>query len=112
MNLIFTTHDVQLAPDVRTYADEKVRRLDRHFDRIVDARLEFELESGRGSDPPKAVKLLVRVSGAVLMARVTAREWRAALDEVVDKMDEQLRRRKERLVKHRPAPVVKKVEGT
>ena len=110
MNLIFTTHDVQLAPDVRTYAEEKVQRLDRHFDRIVDARLEFELESGRGSDPPKAVKLLVRVSGAVLTARTTARDLRTAVDQVVDKMDHQLRRRKERLVEHRPAPVVPEVE--
>jgi putative sigma-54 modulation protein len=111
LNLIFTTHDVQLAPAVRTYADEKVRRLDRHYDRIVDARLEFELESGRGSDPPKAVKLHVHVSRAVLTARATAREWRVALDEVVDKMDEQLRRRKQRMAEHRPAPMVREVEN-
>lgn len=112
MKLILQPHDVQLTPEVRTYAEAKIGRLDRHFDRIIEARVEFELESRRGVDPPKAVSLLVHLSGITLKATTTAREWKVALDEVTEKMDEQLRRRKARMVEHRARPLDRLVEET
>ncbi|MEA2682812.1 MAG: putative sigma-54 modulation protein [Chloroflexota bacterium] len=112
MKLILQPHDVQLTPETRTHAEARIGRLDRHFDRIIEARAEFELESRRGVDPPKAVSLLVHLSGVTLKARAIGREWNSVLDQAVVKMDEQLRRRKERLVEHRAPPLDQLVEET
>lgn len=101
LNLTIHTHHVPLTPDLREYAEGKIRRLDRHFDRIIDARLELDLAGKHHSDPPKVAALRVHVSGGILQGSVTARETQEAVDLVVDKLDHQLRKRKERLQEHR-----------
>ena len=100
MNLTIKTHDVLLPPDLRSYGESLVGRLDRHFDRILDAHLQFDSERGRGSAAATTVALRVHVSGGILNAAVTAGALREGIDRVVDKMDQQLRRRKERLTDH------------
>ena len=104
MNVTIYSHIVPLDQPLKDYAEAKLRRLDRHFDRIVDARLEFDLDSGKSGDPMKVASLHVHVSHAVLSAKVKGRDLRQAVDLVVDKLDQQLRRRKERLTTHRASP--------
>jgi putative sigma-54 modulation protein len=111
MNLNLNTHEVQLAPDVREYAEAKVRRLDRHFDRIVDAQLDFDVVNHRAAEPLKDVHLRVHLSGVILTAQARHKDARTAVDEVVDKLEEQLRRRKERLKERRAAPIARVVKG-
>ena len=104
MNLVIHAHDMPLPATVRTYAEAKVRRLDRHFDRIIDARLELDLAGRHSADPAKVAALRVHVTGGILRAKVTAQKLQEAVDLVVDKVDEQLRRRKERLKDHKALP--------
>lgn len=104
MNVTIHSHNVPLDQPLKDYAEAKLRRLDRHFDRIVDARLEFELDSAKSVDPMKVASLHVHVSRAVLSGRVKGRDIRETIDRVVDKVDQQLRRRKERLTAHRASP--------
>jgi putative sigma-54 modulation protein len=104
VNVTIHSHNVLLDQPLKEYAEAKLRRLDRHFDRIVDARLEFDLESAKGVEPMKVASLHVRVSRAVLSGKVKGRDLRQTIDLVVDKVDLQLRRRKERLTAHRATP--------
>lgn len=104
MNVTIHSHNVPLDQTLKDYAEAKLRRLDRHFDRIVDARLEFDLETGKGVDPVKVASLHIRVSHAVLSGKVKGRDLHQTVDLVVDKLDQQLRRRKERLTAHRASP--------
>lgn len=101
MNVTIHSHNVPLDQSLKDYAEAKLRRLDRHFDRIVDARLEFDLDSGKSIDPMKVASLHVHVSHAVINGKVKGRDLRQTIDRVVDKVDQQLRRRKERLTAHR-----------
>jgi putative sigma-54 modulation protein len=102
LNLTINTHDITLPPDLRTYAEKRVGRLDRHFDRILDAHLQFDPDTGRGPGAPAVVSLRVHVAGSVLKAEVSHTGMREGIDRVIDKMDGQLRRRKERLTDHGP----------
>jgi putative sigma-54 modulation protein len=104
MNLVIHAHDTPLSPTLRTYAEGKVRRLDRHYDRILDARLELDLAARRSLDPPKVAELHVHIQGAIVKGRATAQRMQEAVDLVVDKVDEQLRRRKERIKDHKALP--------
>jgi putative sigma-54 modulation protein len=105
VNVTIHCHNVPLDQTLREYAEAKLRRLDRHFDRIVDARLELDLDGRKSVDPAKTAALYVHVSRNLLSAKVRARDLHEAVDLVIDKLDEQLRRRKERLTAHRgPRP--------
>ncbi len=102
MNIVIHTRDDLTLPEaLRAYAEQKIRRLDRHFDRIHDVRLELDHAGKRSAEPAKTAELRVHVDGSILKGRVTAKELREALDLVVDKVDEQLRRRKERIKEHK-----------
>jgi putative sigma-54 modulation protein len=104
LKLKINAHNVTITDALRDYAEAKVRKLDRHFDRIHEARLEIEAAAKRASDPIRALILHVHVNGSVLEGRVQSRDLMAGVDQVVDKLDEQLRRRKERLTEHRGVP--------
>lgn len=87
-----------LSDQLRGYAEAKILRLDRHFDRILDATMDISA----ASNPPIAAERVAELrlhlgTGALVKAKATARDLRAALDRVIEKADEQLRRRKERL---------------
>ena len=101
MNLVIHAHRVDLPSALREYAEAKVRRLDRHFDRIIDARLELDVAGNHSQDPAKVAELHVHVNGGVLQGKVTAHGLQEAVDLVIDKVDVQLRRRKERLKGHK-----------
>ena len=104
MNLVIHAHDMTLPATVRAYAEDKVRRLDHHFDRILDARLEFDLQTRKRLNAPKQAELLVHVQGGFLKGKATAPHLQEVVDMVVDKVDAQLRRRKERVKDHKAPP--------
>jgi putative sigma-54 modulation protein len=104
VNVTIHSHNVPMDQALKDYAEAKLRRLDHHFDRIVDARLEFDLDGRKSIDPQKIACLYVHVNGAQLSGKVKSRNLRESVDLVVDKVDQQLRRRKERLTDHRPNP--------
>jgi putative sigma-54 modulation protein len=111
LNVIIHAHNLELPQALRQYAEDKIRKLDRHFDRILEARMEIEAAARRSPEPLKTLALHLHVNGSVLEGRVQSRDLQAGVDEVVDKVDEQLRRRKERVRQHkrdRPTSGVKK----
>jgi putative sigma-54 modulation protein len=101
----------ELPARVRMYAEQKLHRVARHFDRVVEAEVEFARESGRGTSPFCAVQILVRMDGRRLplaQAREVGTDPKAALDLALDKVDRQVVRLKEKVkvAKKRPSHVV------
>src|SRR2546429_3548537 len=57
------------------YAEQRLLRLTRHFDRISEIEVEFEKESGRGSSPFCSARVTVHTAGRrhpVISANETA----------------------------------------
>jgi putative sigma-54 modulation protein len=101
LNVTIHANNVVLPDSLRKYAEEKIKKLDRHFDRILEARMEIEAAAKRGPEPLKQLSLRVHVNGSLLEGKVQSRELQAGVDEVIDKLDAQLRRRKERVQDHK-----------
>jgi putative sigma-54 modulation protein len=97
-------HNVDITESLRSYAEAKMLKLDRHFDRIHEARLDIDAAARRGLDSVKDLALHVHINGNLLEGRVKSRDLMTGVDLVVDKVDEQLRRRKERLTEHKGTP--------
>lgn len=96
MNFKIHSHNIELEEGDRQYAEEKMGRLERHFGRILEGRLELEADALRRPVPVKCAHLHLHWSGVTMEAEVDGSTVREAIDLVVDKMDEKLRRHKER----------------
>jgi len=83
---------------VREYAEEKLERLDRHA-HLHEARLSVDFDLHR--IPHCVAEVTAHVDRAHLVAKVEATTEREAVDLVVDKMDAQVRKHKDRATEHR-----------
>ena len=106
----------ELPARVRTYAEQRLVRVARHFDRVVEAEVEFEKESRRGGSPFCMVQISVRMDGRrhpLAQARERGTDAKAALDLALDKVDRQVVKLKEKIKieKKRPTPVLAEERG-
>lgn len=99
-------------PQTKAYAQAKLEKLTRHFDHILEARMELGTEKNKSLENMKVAELVVHVTGRtgnILKAVQSAGHMNEAIDLVIDKMDRQIRQHKEKLKDHRhakPAAVV------
>ena len=91
-------------PQMKAYAQAKLEKLTRHFDHILEARMELGTEKNKSLETMKVAELTVHVTGRtgnILKAVQSADHMNEAVDLVVDKMDRQIRQHKEKLKDHR-----------
>lgn len=89
-----------LSNQLARYAERRLARLSRHFDRILDVEVDFERESRRGSNPDCSVWITVHTDGRrhpLAHANEKAGDPRAALDLALDKIDRQVVKIKEKI---------------
>jgi len=91
-------------PQIKAYAQAKLEKLARHFDHILQARMELGTEKNKSLETMKVAELTVHVTGRtgnILKAVQSAGHMNEAVDLVIDKMDRQIRQHKEKLKDHR-----------
>ena len=91
-------------PRIKAYAQAKLEKLTRHFNHILEARMELSTERNKSLEDVKVAELTVHVTGRtgnILKAVQSAEHMNEAVDLVVDKMDRQIRQHKEKLKDHR-----------
>jgi putative sigma-54 modulation protein len=96
-------------PQIKAYAQAKLEKLARHFDHILQARMELDTEKNKSLENMKVAELTVHVTGRtgnILKAVQSASHMNEAVDLVIDKMDRQIRQHKEKLKDHRRAKAV------
>lgn len=86
----------ELPARLRTYAEQKLERLSRHFDGVLDAQVEF-LREAPGLETAEITVHLAGRPHAVARAREQAQDQRAALDLALDKVDRQVVKLKEKI---------------
>jgi len=92
----------RLDPALRTYAVEKLAKLERHDGSIHEARAVLEEDERRV--PRASAEIFVHLRHEQLIARCDGSTIQEAVDRVVDKIDRQIVRRKERVKEHKGRP--------
>jgi putative sigma-54 modulation protein len=104
MQISLTGHHVDLTDSLRSYVDTKFERLERHFDHVTNVHVILSVEK-----LAQKAEANMHVSGAEIYADSTHEDMYAALDSLVDKLDRQLIKHKEKMKNHRggskPVPV-------
>jgi putative sigma-54 modulation protein len=104
MNLNISGHHVDLTMPLRDYVTTKLKRIERHFDHLIKAEVVLTVEKLRHK-----AEATVHTRGADLHAEATVEEdMYAAIDALIDKLDQQTRKHKEKLRHHHMKTAVKR----
>lgn len=93
MQINISGHHIELTPALKDYAEEKIKRLEHHFDQITSADITLTVEKLR-----QKAECSIHVSGGDLHASAEDENMYAAIDSLSDKLDRQLLKHKEKLV--------------
>ncbi len=95
MQINLTGHHVDITPALRDYVNNKFERLQRHFDNVTDIHVILSVEKLR-----QKAESTIHVGGGNLFADSEAQDMYAAIDTLVDKLDRQIKKHKEKLTDH------------
>ncbi len=95
MQYSVTGHHVDVSPALRDYVGQKLEKLERHFDHLTDIHCILTVEKLRHK-----AEATVHLSGGKLYASAVQEDMYAAIDGLIDKLDRQVRKHKEKLTDH------------
>ncbi|HEC28214.1 MAG TPA: ribosome-associated translation inhibitor RaiA [Gammaproteobacteria bacterium] len=95
MQINITGHHVDITPSLRKYVETKLEKLERHFENVVDVQVILSVEKLR-----QKAEATVHISGSNLFADDTQEDMYAAIDGLIDKLDRQVKKHKEKLTDH------------
>jgi putative sigma-54 modulation protein len=96
MQINLTGHHIDVTDALRAYVHEKVDRLERHFDHVHNIHVILTIE--KLSHKAEAT---MHVSGNSIYADSVEEDMYAAIDTLVDKLDRQVKKYKEKIQDHR-----------
>lgn len=96
MNLNLTGHHVEITPAMRDYITAKLARITRHFDNVIDVSVILSVEKLR-----QKAEANIHVRGKDIFVEADAVDMYASIDNLVDKLDRQILRHKEKNIEHR-----------
>lgn len=95
MRISITGHHVDVTEALKNYVTEKMERIERHFDKIVNVHVVLAVEK-----LVQKAEATVQVKGASLFAQEESEDLYAAIDGMVDKLDRQVVKHKEKVQEH------------
>jgi putative sigma-54 modulation protein len=95
MQINLTGHHVDITDSLRNFVHEKFQKLERHFDHITNVHVILSVEKLR-----QIAEAKVNVNGGELFANSESEDMYAAIDSLIDKLDRQVIKHKEKLIRH------------
>lgn len=95
MNINLTGHHIDITDSMRDYVNSKFDRLERHFDNVTDVHVVLGVEKVRHK-----AEATMHISGGTLFADSVEEDMYAAIDALVDKLDRQVKKHKEKMTDH------------
>jgi putative sigma-54 modulation protein len=99
MRIVVKGKNVEVTDAMRSYVLKKVQRVDRYFNNIQDGLVSLSMERGRFK-----AEITMQISGAILRAEEQRSDMYAAIDQMAEKLERQVKRHKEKVTdKGKPA---------
>jgi len=96
MQLSITGHHIDITDSMRDYVTEKMDKVNRHFDHVGNTHVILTVEKKRHK-----AEATVHVSGGgEIFAAAEDEAMYAAIDALVEKLDRQVKKHKEKLTDH------------
>jgi putative sigma-54 modulation protein len=96
MQVIVTGHHLEITDSLRAHVNSKFDKLGRHFDNVTDVHVILSIEKLM-----QKAEATVHINGAKLFAEDHQEDMYSAIDDMVDKLDRQITKHKEKVGSHR-----------
>ena len=95
MQINLTGHHVDITDSLRNYVDTKFEKLERHFDHINNVHVILNVEK-----LSQKAEATMHLNGGEVFANSEHTDMYAAIDSLIDKLDRQVIKHKEKLKRH------------
>lgn len=95
MNLTIHGNHIDVSPALRDHITGKLAKIERHFDQVIDASVQLSCEKVQ-----QRAEITLHVRGNNIHVEAVEQDMYAAIDTLVDKLDRQVIRHKDRLKQH------------
>lgn len=95
MQINLTGHHVEITDALRNYVDTKFLKLERHFDHINNVHVILNVEKLNQKAEAK-----LNIDGGEIFAASENNDMYAAIDSLIDKLDRQVIKHKEKMKRH------------
>ncbi len=100
MQIDITGHHIDVTDSMRDYVNQKMERVERHFDIVSNAHVILTVEKQR-----QKAEASLMVKGSKVFAEAVDEDMYAAIDKLIDKLDRQVKKHKEKMTDHRRGEV-------
>lgn len=100
-NYQFIGRNIEVTDAMRNYAYEKLERLARFSDQVVNAKVVMSYNQGAQAGTPAKVEVQMNVPSGMVRAEERDIDTYVAIDRVVDKLERQIKRHKGRIIAKR-----------
>lgn len=96
MNIIVTGRHLEVTPALRSYAEEKIKKVGKYFNNVTEAIITLTVEKYRHK-----AEVQLRANGVLIQAEEVTNEMYSSIDQVMDKIERQIKKFKEKLTRHK-----------
>ncbi len=100
MNFTISGHHLDITPALKEYVLTKLDRVTRHFDQVVDVNVLLSIENKKEKERRQKAEVTLHVKGRDIFVEDAQEDMYAAIDQVMDKLDRQVVRHKDKLQDH------------
>jgi putative sigma-54 modulation protein len=101
MNIVVNGKNIELTEALVNYAKEKFDKLNQYFDHILEIDVTLSVDKVRDKDKRQACDVTIWANGNVMRASEASEDLYASIDLVLNKLERQVKKYKEKL-KDRP----------
>ena len=91
MDIAVTFRHIEPTDSLKTYAEEKLSKIDKYFDFPIEAHVVLEVQKFR-----RVADVTLSVNGVIIKAVEETEDMYSAIDQVMDKIEKQVRRYREK----------------
>lgn len=95
MQINLTGHHLDITDSLRNYVYGKFERIERHFDHINNVHVILQVDKVR-----QIAEAKLNVNGGEIFANSESEDMYAAIDTLIDKLDRQVIKHKEKMTRH------------
>ncbi len=95
MNLQISGHHLEVSPAIRDYVSQKLEKVTRHFDHVIDIHVVLSVEKLN-----QKAEVTLHVPGKDIFVESIDPNLYAAVDDITDKLDRQVQKYKPKLQDH------------
>ncbi|CAG9170142.1 ribosome hibernation-promoting factor, HPF/YfiA family [Cupriavidus pampae] len=100
MNFKISGHHLDITPPLREYVETKLERIVRHFDQVIGVSVLLSVDNHKEKDRRQYAEINLHLKGKDIFVEAHHEDLYAAIDCLVDKLDRQVIRYKDRVQGH------------